>query len=80
MEDFFIIWSIITTLFYGLVFFMAGNGLKRGLSIVNPTVVYNAIQVNYFGAYFVSLIHTICVGPLLTASYWLYKLCVIGRK
>ena len=71
-------YSFITALLYCVIGVM-GNP-RRGLSIVNPVVIYDAISVNYFGAFVVALIHSICVGPLLTAGYWFYKLCVIGRK
>lgn len=74
----FLMWTVVGTLIYGLIFFIGFP--ERGLSIVNPAVIYDAILVNYFGAFVVALIHSICVGPLLTAGYWFYKLCVIGRK
>ena len=74
----FLMWTVVGTLIYGFIFFIGFP--ERGLSIVNPVTIYDAIQVNYFGAFFVALFHSICVGPLLTAAYWFYKLCVIGRE
>lgn len=78
MEEFLIIWASIGTVLYGIIALVLFP--ERGLSIVNPAVIYDAIQVNYFGAFFVAFVHMICVGPLLTAIYWFYKLCIIGRE
>lgn len=43
-----------------------------------PANLYDAIRVNWFGAWFLSIIANI-VGLPFAIVFWIYQLCTIGR-
>ena len=49
-----------------------------GLSCFNPNVIYDNWNVNWFGAYCLSIIMTIIALPI-SIFYWIYKLFTVGR-
>ena len=50
----------------------------EGIEFVNPRYLYKHIQVNWFGAFFLSALYG-AMCPIGTAIYWFYKLCTVGR-
>ena len=50
-----------------------------GWEFVNPFVVHKYNKVNWFGAFVVALIYN-ALCPVGAVSYWMYKLCTVGRK
>lgn len=43
-----------------------------------PANLYNALPVNWFGAWFLAIIATI-IGLPFAIGFWIYQLCTIGR-
>lgn len=50
-----------------------------GWEFVNPKIIYQRIQVNWFGAVMLSLFFNL-LCPIGAVCYWFYKLCTIGRR
>ena len=46
---------------------------------VNPFSLYKNIEVNWFGAFLIAIILNL-LFPLISISYWIYKICTVGRK
>ena len=46
---------------------------------LNPVYIYNNRRVNWFGAIMLTLFANL-LCPLLSISFWFYKLCTIGRR
>ena len=55
------------------------TGDKIGLQWINPIVIYNNVNVNWFGCIVLTILAHIIAGPW-TCLYWLYKICTVGRK
>lgn len=50
-----------------------------GWEFVNPKIIYERVQVNWFGAIILSLFfNALC--PIVSICYWFYKLCTVGRR
>ena len=49
------------------------------IKFVNPSFVYKPSCVNWFGAILLTVLYSLMI-PILTACYWFYKLCTVGRK
>lgn len=47
-------------------------------SYVNPKVIYNNIKINWFGAWFISIVLNVTL-PIIAIPYWIYKLFTIKR-
>ena len=47
--------------------------------ILIPTNLYDALPVNWFGAWFLSILANI-IGLPFAICFWIYKLCTIGRE
>lgn len=50
-----------------------------GFEFCNPVWLYNQYRVNYFGAGFLALLLNL-VCPVCSLGYWVYKLCIVGRR
>lgn len=61
----------------GSEFFNLPEGF--GLSFLNPKVLYEAVKVNWFGAYFLGILFNLIFAPF-AVFYWIYKLCTVGRR
>lgn len=46
--------------------------------ILIPTNLYDALPVNWFGAWFLSIVANI-IGLPFAIGFWVYQLCTIGR-
>ena len=51
----------------------------NGFAWLNPLFIYRHVKVNWFGASFLALLGNISI-PGIAVIYWIYKLCIIGRK
>lgn len=51
----------------------------NGFAWVNPLFIYRNVKVNRFGASLLALIANLSI-PCYAIIYWIYKLCVVGRK
>ena len=51
----------------------------NGFAWVNPLFIYRNAKVNWFGASLLALIANLSI-PCYAIIYWIYKLCVVGRK
>ena len=50
-----------------------------GWEFVNPKIIYERVQVNWFGAIILSLFfNALC--PIVSICYWFYKLCTVGKR
>lgn len=47
--------------------------------IIIPANLYDALPVNWFGAWFLAIIANI-VGLPFVIGFWIYQLCTIGRE
>ena len=50
----------------------------RLAEIFIPANLYDALPVNWFGAWFLAIIATI-IGLPFAIGFWIYQLCTIGR-
>lgn len=48
-------------------------------SFVNPFVIYENVNVNWFGAVLLTIGANL-LFPVISVCYWFYKLCTVGRK
>ena len=46
--------------------------------ILIPTNLYDVLPVNWFGAWFLSILANI-IGLPFAIGFWIYQLCTIGR-
>lgn len=72
----FVFWNLI-----GLVCMGSSSNLGEVLSLwrLTPQGVYKHFRVNYFGCFCVTLVFNL-LCPVLSACYWFYKLCTVGRN
>lgn len=72
---------VIINVCFGFIYLAAleSDAIVVGLCWMNPVWLYNHIRVNVFGAIFVALIAGVVLAPY-AVCYWIYKLCVVGRK
>ncbi len=70
--------SITITFNYCFLFFDE-DLRKAGFAFCNPIVIYENVNVNWFGAIFLALLANIFFLPAAIV-YWIYKLCAVGRK
>ena len=75
MEVLLTVWSLIN------FFTTFGIALARDMnfSFVNPAVIYEYLDVNWFGAILIAVVLN-ALFPPISILYWLYKLCTVGRK
>ena len=50
-----------------------------GFEFLNPIVIYNTIKVNIFGTILITILLNTILAPY-AISYWVYKVCTVGRK
>ena len=53
--------------------------IAQGFEFVNPVFIYKHSNVNWFGAAMLCLVYGSLL-PICTIGYWIYKLCIVGRK
>lgn len=70
--------NIISTIIFIFVI-LSDRNIDSSAHFVNPIVIYKIIKVNWFGAYFIAIIHNICC-IIPAVCYWMYKICTVGRK
>ena len=74
------VWSLFGLSILGLTADTAPrSGDIFSLYRLNPLEVYKNYRVNYFGCFVVVLFFNL-LCPLISISYWFYKLCTVGRK
>lgn len=47
--------------------------------VIIPTNLHDALPVNWFGAWFLSILANV-IGLPLAIGFWVYRLCTIGRE
>ena len=67
--------NIIVVFFIGIT--SAADSINP--SFVNPIVIYNNINVNWFGAWLLAIVSNVAL-PAIAIPYWIYKICTVGRK
>jgi hypothetical protein len=72
----FILWNAIGIFILG---FSARIGYAIEVQRLNPIHIYKDRRVNWFGCFWLTLMFNL-LCPVLTFSYWFYKLCTVGRK
>lgn len=65
--------------FLAIIIKVPGMACTEGIEFVNPAYLYHHINVNWFGAFFLSTLYGL-MCPIATFIYWFYKLCTVGRK
>ena len=65
--------------FLAIIIKVPGMACTEGIEFVNPVYLYHHINVNWFGAFFLSTLYGV-MCPIATFIYWFYKLCTVGRK
>ena len=70
---------IVLNIVIPLLIALSYDGDGPNLSFLNPRVIYDNIDVNWFGAIFLAIVFNILL-PLSAVIYWMYKLCTVGRK
>lgn len=76
MVEFFVIWAVINFVVLFALAIASVDGAN--LSFVNPLVIYDNIDVNWFGAWFLAIIANVAL-PAVAVLYWIYKICTVGR-
>lgn len=76
MVEFFIIWAVINFMVLFVLTIASVDGAN--LSFVNPSVIYDNIEVNWFGAWFLAIVANATL-PAVAIPYWIYKICTVGR-
>jgi hypothetical protein len=76
------IWSIVGG--FSLVMTHCGGSggaidMAEGWEFVNPIHIHKYNNVNWFGAFIVTLIYN-ALCPIGAVCYWFYKLCTFGRS
>ena len=51
----------------------------RGLTFLQPDIIYHNTKLNYFGVGVVCLVLNLFYLPM-ALCYWFYKLCTVGRR
>ena len=69
-------WIAINIFALLILFVLAADGAN--FSFVNPIVIYDNIEVNWFGAWFLAIVCNVGL-PTVAIPYWIYKLCTVGR-
>jgi hypothetical protein len=55
------------------------NWVCRGLTFLQPDIIYDNTKLNYFGVGVVCLMLNLFFLPM-ALCYWFYKLCTVGRR
>ena len=79
---------VLKTIFYLMVWSLGGAIILctigvidefNDFSFVNPIKIYKTYKVNYFGAALICIIYNL-LCPVGSIGYWIYKICIVGRK
>lgn len=73
----FVLWSL--TGFCILIIIPYTRNASCLSEIFNPKMIYDNIDVNWFGCIFLTIIFNI-LCPVLTIYYWFRLLCTVGRR
>ena len=80
MNDVLIAWVFVNGIALLALVLMLADGIHiEDIYLGNPSRVYNKIEVNWFGAWFIAIAVNI-LFPALTIPYWIYKIFTVGRK
>lgn len=77
MEELFTAWIVANILAVFILGRLSVDGANP--SFVNPIVIYDNINVNWFGAWLLAVVCNV-VLPAIAIPYWIYKVCTVGRK
>ena len=73
-------WSMLGLIIGGAIF--SGNNriaYCRGLECLGPKWIYKHYHVNWFGAFWLTVLFNL-ICPIASIAYWFYRLCTVGRK
>ena len=78
----FILWNVCGAVILVVAHAFSTTGVLNnsdGWEFVNPFLIHKYNKVNWFGAFVVALIYN-ALCPVSAVSYWIYKICTVGRK